>query len=147
MNEGKQAVIARQANQVVECLRIGETRGDFLERFGKEWGCSRATVDDRISRAGKIYGVELLADRATSLGKQFAKVQKLYGLAMAKKDVRVALECVREQNKMLGVHAAIEVEHRVPDAWRETFLEGGIKIPGNGKGDACQDDKTLTAAH
>ena len=111
----------------------GKTRPDMWAQMA-DWDASERTKRRYINHAYAMRGQHAQKHRDSYLGRNLARLDMLFGMAVEDRDIAAARGVLSEQNRMLGLHEPQIVEHRVPEPWRELFDQHGIRKPGNGDG-------------
>lgn len=111
----------------------GKTRPDMWAQMA-DWDASERTKRRYINHAYQMRGQHAQKHRDSYLGRNLARLDRIYEAAMNAEELRTAISALNEQNRMIGLHEPQIVEHKVPEPWRELFDAHGIRTPGNGDG-------------
>ena len=109
----------------------GKTRPDMWAAMA-DWDASERTKRRYINHAYQMRGQHAMKHRDSYLGRNLARLDRIYDAAVEGGELRTAITALNEQNRMIGLHEPVTIEHRIPTPWHGVFDEMGIRIPGNG---------------
>ena len=126
----------------------GKTRPDMWAQMA-DWDASERTKRRYINHAYQMRGQHAQKHRDSYLGRNLARLDRIYEAAMNAEELRTAISALNEQNRMIGLHEPQIVEHHLPPPWLEAFDKMGIRVPGNGTGDGADggDDESPQVRH
>lgn len=95
----------QRVSEIMGLLLEGQSRAAVLQYASKkEWGVQPRSVDSYIARATAALEAEATIDRAAEFAKAKARLERLYGVAMARDDLGNARLILAELHKLLSLY-------------------------------------------
>jgi len=110
MGRATEAEVIERTNVVAELLVRGADRQRVLQYAATNWGLADRQADTYIAKANKAIAESAAVERDHEIGRGLRRLHYLYNRAVQEGNLRIALEVVRETNKMLGLNAPTQVE-------------------------------------
>ena len=111
MPRATKALREQRIEAVVDLLVASGRRRNILawiEQHG--WNITERQADNYIALATERLGGLGHPDKSFELGRTVARLQLLFGKALAGGDLQLALQCLRALAQLLGLNAASELE-------------------------------------
>jgi hypothetical protein len=145
MPRATKALREQRIDAVVNLLIASASRHVILNWIAQHgWGITERQADNYIALATERLGSLAQADKTFELGRTVARLQLLFGKALAAGDLQTALQCLRSLAQLLGLNAASELElcgqldlhaDREELAQRLAELYASGRFQGNGEDD------------
>jgi hypothetical protein len=103
------AVFTDRVTTVYKDLVSGKRRPDILQ-YASAWGVTERTVDNYIARANAHLERDAETIRKRELGKAHNRYELLFEKALAKDDLKTALQAEVERGRLLGLNATTQTE-------------------------------------
>jgi hypothetical protein len=125
-----EAELMRRVAQVEKRILWGFSYSDLVSFCDTEFGVSEATAKRYIAQARENIHRIVEAKRAEHLSKAAARYDEFIKLALAEKEINVAVSSQRSLDKLLGLDAPERVEHGVTDTFAQFWKELRAGEPG-----------------
>ena len=111
MPRATKALREQRIDAVVDLLIASGRRGNILNWIAQHgWGITERQADNYIALATERLGAAAHIDKTFELGRTVARLQVLFGKALAAGDLQLGLQCLRALAQLLGLNAASELE-------------------------------------
>jgi hypothetical protein len=146
MPRATKALREQRIDAVVDLLVASGRRRAILawiEQHG--WGITERQADNYIALATERLGGLAHPDKTFELGRTVARLQLIFGKALAGGDLQLALQCLRALAQLLGLNAASELElggqldlhgdrEELAGRLAELYASGRFQVEGEGGG-------------
>lgn len=100
----------KRITTIIDLLVDGWSRTAIVQKYSVEWKISDRQVDTYISHANELLKEEATFERKAHISKALRRYELIFRKALAKGDLRRAIEAQNSLDKLLGLNERIKLD-------------------------------------